>query len=240
MTRRLRSFPRLAAAVAALVVMPLGLVTAGSPAAADGPAQSDRQTIDFTAGWRFALANRDRHRVPPEYADAVRRIRRLGLAVSTCRTTGASSSTRARAGDDGGNRVLRRRARVVPQDVHRAARPSRQEDLDRVRRRVHEFRGVLNGSWSAPTRTATRASRSTSPTVRHTDGARQHRRRQGPEPAAEQPLVLGQWHLPQRPSGHHRTGPRGRVGTFVTTPDVASTSSVDTSTSRVDRCGQRG
>jgi beta-galactosidase len=71
MTRRLRSFPRLAAAVAALVVMPLGLVTAGSPAAADGPAQSDRQVVDFTEDWRFALANRTGIEVPPEYADAV-------------------------------------------------------------------------------------------------------------------------------------------------------------------------
>jgi beta-galactosidase len=79
---------RLAAAVAALMTVPAAAAVPGPPAAAAVPGpqvtaavpgslalagrvQSGRQVIDFDQDWRFALANRTGIEVPPEYADAV-------------------------------------------------------------------------------------------------------------------------------------------------------------------------
>ncbi|GAA4727870.1 glycoside hydrolase family 2 TIM barrel-domain containing protein [Phytohabitans rumicis] len=48
-----------------------GTVVAGKPVAAGDVPRTGREVVDFTRDWRFALANRDGVQVPPAYADAV-------------------------------------------------------------------------------------------------------------------------------------------------------------------------
>jgi beta-galactosidase len=57
-------------AVAAMLAMAIVLPVTGDPAAARGSPRSDRQVVDFTEDWRFALANPNGIEVPPGYEQA--------------------------------------------------------------------------------------------------------------------------------------------------------------------------
>lgn len=111
------------------------------------------------------------------------------------------------------HRLLPRRARLVPQHLHAATRPRREADLRRVRRRLHGLVRLLQRHRGRPPplrlhRLRLRPHRP-APHRRH---HRERHRGQGPEPAAQQPLVLRQRHLPRGPPGRHRPGARGPLG----------------------------
>ena len=142
------------------------------------------------------------------------RLRRLGLA----RGRGAARLEHRvrpdhRARHHQRHRLLPRRPRLVPPRLHPAARPCGQAHIGGVRRRLHGLLRLLQRQGGRP------------PPLRlhrlrlrpHRPGAhrRQHRERargQGAEPAAQQPLVLGQRHLPRGPPRRHRAGARGALG----------------------------
>ena len=58
------------ATVATLSARALGAGDASPPPMTERSPQRERQVIDFTRDWRFALANPDGIDVPPEFADA--------------------------------------------------------------------------------------------------------------------------------------------------------------------------
>ena len=96
------------------------------------------------------------------------------------------------------------------------ARPSRcprsaagKQRLARVRRRLHGLRtSTSTASRSAATPTATPASPSTSTDAAHRRAHQNVIAVEVQQPAAQQPLVLRQRHLPQRPPRRHRPGAR--------------------------------
>ena len=111
------------------------------------------------------------------------------------------------------DRLLPRRPRLVPQDVHAADVDGGQADLDRLRRRLRQLLRL-------PQRATARQPpvRLHRLQLRHQQ-ARAHRRpdaerarRRRPEPGAEQPLVLRQRHHAPRPPDRDRPDPRRPVG----------------------------
>ena len=125
---------------------------------------------------------------------------------SRSRTTGASSSTPPRHRHHRRHRVLPRRPRLVPQHVLVAASARRQEDLGRVRRRLHGLARVLQRQTRRQPPVRLHRVRLRPDDLLHTDGHRQRARRQGAQPGAQQPLVLRQRHLPRVHARGHRPG----------------------------------
>ena len=182
-----------------------------APAASAG---HERRSSDYDRGWQFALVNPADITDPTgAYAGRGRpRLRRLVVARrSTCRTTGASSSTpdhrapappaapaSSTAASAGTASRFTLPARLAGKRISR-----------RVRRRLHGLgRLPQRHAGRRRTPTATPASSSTSPTCCTPTAHAERHRRPGQQQAAQQPLVLGQRHLPQRPPGRHRPGPR--------------------------------
>ena len=190
-------------------VFACALIGALAPAAGAHQGATQRSS-DFDRGWKFALVNRTDITDPtgayanaadPSYDDGPWRTRRPPARLEhrarpDARTARRATPATSRAAWAGTARPSRSRAR------------RRTRGLARVRRRLHGLRRL-------PQRQAGRR-----PPVRlHRLRRRPHgtrtptatpecRRRRGPQQAPEQPLVLGQRHLPQRASRRHRPGAR--------------------------------
>ncbi len=111
------------------------------------------------------------------------------------------------------DRLPARRPRLVPARLHPAARPVRQADLGRVRRRLHGRPRPLQRPRGRPP--PLRLHRIRPRPDRPGAHRRPHRERPrgaGAQPAAEQSLVLRQRHLPRGPPRGHRARARTALG----------------------------
>ena len=111
-------------------------------------------------------------------------------------------------GHDQRHRLLPGRPGLVPQDLHAPALGRGQERLARVRRRLHGLRRLpqRQAGRQPPLRLHRLRGRPDGRARRRPHQER--RRRRGPQQAPQQPLVLRQRHLPQRPPRRHRPGAR--------------------------------
>ena len=181
-----------------------------APAASAG---QQARSSDFDTGWKFALVN------PADITDPDRRLRRRRRARPTTTRRGARvdlphdwsieldpTTGTARTSGTG---YLPGRPGLVPQDVHaaRAPTPARQisVEFDGVYMdSVVYLNGMLVGNHPYGYTGFAVDLRRTPQDRRPPERAR----RQGPEQAAEQPLVLGQRHLPPRAPARHGPDPR--------------------------------
>ena len=192
--------------------MALGAIVLALGFAAASAAAATPRSSSFDAAWRFALVNPEAATDP---TGAYENAFQPGYDDSTWRRVRLPHDWSIELDADPGRHHRRRRLapgrpRLVPQDVHAAARAARQAHLARVRWRLYGFRRVLQ---RPPGR---RASIRLHRLQRRPDGARAHRRAhaerrggEGAQPGAEQPLVLGERHLPPCPPRGHEPDPRG-------------------------------
>jgi hypothetical protein len=141
------------------------------------------------------------------------RLRRLGVALARPPARlehRARPDERAGQRHELGHRRPAGRTGLVSQDVHAAAIARRQGRLRRVRRRLHGLERVRQRpARGQPPLRLHRLRRRPHQARPHRRPDAERHRREGPEPASQQPLVLGQRHLPQRPPRGHQPGPRG-------------------------------
>lgn len=107
------------------------------------------------------------------------------------------------------HRLPARRTRLVPQVVHPAGHRQGPPRLGRVRRRLHGLLRLLQRhARRQPPLRLHRIRLRPHRSAAHRRPHRQCDRGRGAQQAPQQPLVLRQRHLPQRPPRHHRPGAR--------------------------------